>query len=53
MPSYVEYLIRLTDKIFARLTAKQRQWLWFVLLWCGGLFSVLLVAKFIRWAMGL
>ncbi len=30
------------------LTEKQQQWLWFVVLWCGGLGAVLLLAYLIR-----
>ena len=33
------------------LTKKQRQWAWFIGLWCAGLTSVLLVARFFRWMM--
>ena len=35
-----------------RLTKKQAQWAWFVGLWCAGLTAVLLLAKLIRWMMG-
>ena len=31
------------------LTEKQRQWLWFAALWCGGLITVLLLAYLDRW----
>ena len=31
------------------LTEKQRQWLWFVALWCGGLIAALLLSYLIRW----
>jgi len=31
------------------LTEKQRQWLWFALLWCGGLAATLLLAGLARW----
>ncbi len=30
------------------LTEKQRQWLWFATLWCGGLIAVLLLAYVVR-----
>ena len=30
-------------------TKKQRQWLWFVGLWCGGLIAVFLLSYLIRW----
>jgi uncharacterized membrane protein len=33
------------------LTKKQQQWVWFVVLWCGGLTAVLLLAYLIRWMM--
>ena len=33
------------------LTKNQRQWAWFVGLWCGGLTAVLLLAYLIRWMM--
>lgn len=29
-------------------TKKQRQWLWFVLLWCGGIIGTLLLTYVIR-----
>ncbi len=35
------------------ITRKQRQWLWFISLWCGGLGSVFVLAYLIRWVMGL
>ena len=31
------------------LTDKQRQWLWFVALWCGGLVAVFLLSYLARW----
>jgi uncharacterized membrane protein len=31
------------------LTEKQRQWLWFAALWCGGLFTVFLLSYLVRW----
>ncbi len=34
-------------------TEKQRQWLWFILLWCGGLGSVMFLGLIIRTAMGI
>jgi len=30
-------------------TEKQRQWLWFAALWCGGIAAALLLAAMIRW----
>jgi hypothetical protein len=30
------------------LTEKQQEWLWFVLLWCGGLLSTGLLAFLVR-----
>ena len=35
------------------LTEKQRQWLWFVGLWCGGLFATLLLAQAVRWVVSI
>ncbi|MFW6373656.1 MAG: DUF2474 domain-containing protein [Thermodesulfobacteriota bacterium] len=34
-------------------TKKQKQWLWFIWLWFGGLSAVLLLAALIRWMMGI
>jgi len=34
-------------------TEKQKQWLWFIGLWLGGLSAVLLLAALIRWMMGM
>jgi hypothetical protein len=31
------------------LTRKRQQWLWFAVLWCGGLAAALLVAHVVRW----
>ena len=31
------------------LTEKQRQWLWFVGLWVGGISATLLLARVTRW----
>ena len=36
-----------------RLTEKQRQWAWFVVLWCGGLSTALALGCVIRWMMGI
>ena len=36
-----------------RPTEKQKQWLWFVGLWCGGLSAVMLLAYLIRLMMGI
>lgn len=35
---------RFTD----RLSTAQRQWLWLVVLWCGGLGAVLLLSGFVK-----
>lgn len=39
--------------IWKKASPRQRQWLWFVGLWCGGLASVLVLAYVIRIAMGI
>jgi hypothetical protein len=31
------------------LTDKQRQWLWFATLWCGGLTAFMLLSYLARW----
>jgi hypothetical protein len=31
------------------LTEKQRQWLWFAALWCGGLLAASVLACLARW----
>ena len=31
------------------LTKKQRQWLWFVALWIGGLMAAFLLSYLVRW----
>jgi len=31
------------------LTEKQRQWLWFATLWCGGLLAAFLLSYLARW----
>ena len=31
------------------LTEKQRQWMWFAALWCGGMIAVFLLAHLARW----
>lgn len=36
-----------------QLSEKQKQWLWFIGLWCGGLASVFILAKIIKLAMGI
>jgi hypothetical protein len=33
----------------SRLTEKQRQWLWFAALWCGGAVAVLALSYGFRW----
>lgn len=38
---------------FENLTETQRQWAWFVILWCGGLGSVMLLGLIIRTIMGI
>jgi hypothetical protein len=35
------------------LTKKQQQWLWFVVLWCGGLAGAALLAYLVRLLMGI
>jgi hypothetical protein len=35
------------------ITEKQRQWLWFGGLWCGGLSAAALLAWAVRWALSL
>jgi hypothetical protein len=35
------------------ITEKQKQWLWFIGLWLGGLLAVLLMAALIRLLMGI
>ncbi len=30
-------------------TDTRKQWIWFVVLWCGGLLSVALLAQMVRW----
>ena len=36
-----------------QLTKKQKQWAWFVGLWCVGLSSALTLGYIIRWMMGI
>jgi hypothetical protein len=38
----------ITKLMNERLSVRQRQWLWFVALWCSGLASVLILAEIIR-----
>ena len=33
------------------LSKKQRQWLWFAALWCGGLAATLMLARLVRWVL--
>ena len=40
-------------KLFEKLSEKQRQWTWFVGLWCGGLLSVTALGYLIRYVMGI
>ena len=35
------------------LTKKQQQWVWFVVLWCGGLAAAAMLAYFVRLLMGI
>ena len=35
------------------LTEKQRQWLWFAVLWCGGLAATLLISLLFKWLVSL
>ena len=30
-------------------TKKQRQWLWFAMLWCGGIFATVMLSYIVRW----
>jgi len=41
--------MELADKVWNRLSKKQRQWVWFAALWCGGLFAVTAMAYPIKW----
>jgi hypothetical protein len=34
-------------------TEKQREWLWFAGLWCGGLAAALALAQAVRWALSI
>ena len=34
------------------LTKKQQQWMWFLVLWCGGLAAAALLASLVRLIMG-
>jgi hypothetical protein len=40
-------------RTFDKLSKTQKEWFWFVFLWCASLISVLLLAKIIRLMMGL
>lgn len=42
---------RFADRLNARLSEKQRQWLWFVGLWCGGLLAVTTLGYAIKFLM--
>ena len=35
------------------LTKKQQQWLWFAVLWCGGLAAAAMLAYLVRLLMGI
>ncbi len=35
--------MKIMKKLWDSLSQKQRQWAWFVILWCGGLGSVMLL----------
>ena len=35
------------------LTKKQQQWVWFVVLWCGGLAAAAMLAYLVRLLMGI
>ncbi len=39
-------------RLESALTSRQKQWLWFILLWCAGLAVVLTLSYIIKWAMG-
>lgn len=41
------------DKICRKLSVGQKQWLWFIVLWLGGFFSVLTLSYAIKFMMGL
>ncbi|MEM7047931.1 MAG: hypothetical protein AAF442_09865 [Pseudomonadota bacterium] len=44
----------MVDKFLDKfLNPKQKQWAWFVILWCSGLGTVMLVGYIIRIAMGI
>ena len=45
--------MEIIDKLLNRLSKKQRQWAWFIILWCGGLGSVMLLGLIIRTMMGI
>ncbi len=45
--------LAIIEKFWDRLSLKQRQWAWFVMLWCGGLGSVMTLGYAIRIAMGI
>jgi hypothetical protein len=36
------------SRFIDRLSRRQQQWLWFIVLWCGGLGAVLLLSAAIR-----
>lgn len=33
----------------SRITEKRRQWLWFAVLWCGGLAAAAALSYLLRW----
>jgi hypothetical protein len=35
-----------------QLTEHQKQWLWFLVLWCGGAAATMLLAYGVRWLIG-
>ncbi|WP_292439789.1 hypothetical protein [Methylophaga sp.] len=43
----------ITDFINRHFTKKQRQWIWFVALWCFGLIAAFTLGSLIRILMGL
>ena len=51
MFSAVKSLQKAIISTFTNLKPSHRQWLWFIGLWLGGLVSVLLLAKIIKFAL--
>jgi len=53
MRQYINCYIDCCSEWFQRRSEKQKQWLWFVALWCFGLGSVMLLGFIIRGMMGI